>query len=63
MKNLYEPIGEADDFQPEFFSNFLDGIITLSMMTKNDSKSLTAIPYYAWGNRGSGQMKVWVGAE
>ncbi|WP_425331880.1 hypothetical protein [Paenibacillus sonchi] len=21
---------------------------------------MTAIPYYLWGNRGSGEMKVWI---
>ena len=34
--------------------NVLGGIVTLT------DGSLTAVPYFAWANRGSGQMRVWV---
>ena len=27
------------------------------------STTLTAVPYYAWGNRGEGPMRVWLRAE
>ncbi|WP_025705245.1 hypothetical protein, partial [Paenibacillus graminis] len=25
-----------------------------------EAATITAIPYYLWGNRGSGEMKVWI---
>ena len=63
MKNLYEPIEEADNFQVEFLSGFLNGVTTLNRLSEDGPLDLTAIPYYAWGNRGPGQMRVWVGLE
>lgn len=49
----------------------LNGIVSLTMNAKSASrdinnrikennKSLTAIPYYAWANRGAGEMAVWI---
>jgi DUF1680 family protein len=52
-------------FQPEL----LNGVMTIQAMAskvewKNDevrtvNKKMTAIPYYAWANRGKGDMTVW----
>ncbi|MCB0636120.1 MAG: glycoside hydrolase family 127 protein [Lewinella sp.] len=44
--------GEAFTVEPE--AELLGGVVTL----KNEQ--LTAIPYYAWSNRGVGKMKVWL---
>ena len=49
----------------------LNGIVSLTMNAesisrdinhniKEENKLLTAIPYYAWANRGSGEMIVWI---
>ena len=26
----------------------------------NSTKEITAIPYYAWANRGQGEMQIWI---
>ncbi len=46
-----------DEFNVQRQPNLLGGVSTIS----NDN--LTAIPYYAWSNRGVGKMKVWLPAE
>jgi DUF1680 family protein len=46
-----------DQFQVEMQPDLLGGVTTIS----NDN--LTAIPYYAWSNRGVGKMKVWLPTE
>lgn len=43
-----------DQFNVEMQPNLLGGVSTIT----NDN--LTAIPYYAWSNRGVGKMKVWL---
>lgn len=48
--------------------DMLNGIITLTaqgyIATKGNApvvqQSITAIPYYSWNNRGSGEMEVWI---
>lgn len=51
--------------------NKLNGIVALTMNGKStrrdnngnvveEEKRLTAIPYYAWANRGNGEMTVWI---
>lgn len=47
-------LSETDAFTVEDKPELLDGVHVL----KNDQ--LTAIPYYAWSNRGVGKMKVWL---
>lgn len=46
-----------EQFKVEMQPDLLGGVSTIS----NDK--LTAIPYYAWSNRGIGKMKVWLPAE
>lgn len=46
-----------DQFNVEMRPDLLGGVSTIS----NDK--LTAIPYYAWSNRGIGKMKVWLPTE
>ncbi|GAB6119834.1 glycoside hydrolase family 127 protein [Dysgonomonas termitidis] len=58
-------------FTEVFLSDKLSGIMQLEANAKSASrdkdnnviiedKRLTAIPYYAWSNRGSGEMAVWI---
>ena len=62
MKNIYEILGEADKFHPEFQANMLEGVTILKKHGRKGSPGLTAIPYYSWANRGPGQMRIWVGS-
>lgn len=59
------------NFVEKFEPTKLNGIIELTALAKSarrdannnivvDDKKLTAIPYYAWSNRGSGEMAVWI---
>ncbi len=50
-------LASNDQFQVEMQPDLLGGVSTIS----NDN--LTAIPYYAWSNRGVGKMKVWLPIE
>ncbi len=50
-------ISTNDDFKVEMQPNLLGGVNTIS------NENLTAIPYYAWSNRGVGKMKVWLPSE
>lgn len=68
--NLILP--QATVLQPVFQSNMLNGIMTLqgqaiavqvdtvhnSVIT--NQQPFVAIPYYAWANRGKGEMQVWI---
>jgi DUF1680 family protein len=46
-------------FQPEFEPELLGGVWVLRGRT-HQGQPCTAIPYYAWANRGPSQMTVWV---
>ncbi|RZJ70584.1 glycoside hydrolase family 127 protein [Flavobacterium sp.] len=65
----FEQIDNANNFDALAISNtskfsikkrpdLLLGVQTLEM--KNGNQNFTAIPYYAWSNRGVGKMKVWL---
>ena len=43
-----------EEFKVEMQPELLEGVNTIS------NQKLTAIPYYAWSNRGIGKMKVWL---
>ncbi|MEP6927820.1 MAG: beta-L-arabinofuranosidase domain-containing protein [Ginsengibacter sp.] len=59
-------------FTTEEKNNLLNGIITISANVPvavpnadgttitTEKRKITAIPYYSWANRGSGQMEVWL---
>lgn len=49
-------IGTGDSFTAEMNDDLLGGVATI------ENEALTAIPYYAWSNRGVGKMKVWLPA-
>jgi DUF1680 family protein len=40
-------------------SDLLSGIVTVTASSKEPSNALTCVPYYAWGNRGPNEMRVW----
>ncbi|MGE5393884.1 MAG: glycoside hydrolase family 127 protein, partial [Candidatus Saccharibacteria bacterium] len=49
-----------------FAADKLNGVVTITgnallpLGTKSKSVAITAIPYYAWNNRGANEMKVWI---
>ena len=49
---------EAATAQP-VWTDDLNGLMKLNV-TEEGSNGMTAIPYYAWANRGMGVMKVWI---
>lgn len=65
-------VNKSAPMQVSYNANLLNGINTITMpgtATKRQlnttalitsSQSVTAIPYYAWDNRGPGEMEVWV---
>jgi DUF1680 family protein len=48
------------EFSSEFRSNLLGGITVIEGNVQETSESLTAVPYYAWSHRGTGEMAVWL---
>jgi DUF1680 family protein len=46
--------------EAEFRSEMLGGIEVVRAASKKTDRSYLAIPYYAWNNRGPGEMEVWV---
>lgn len=51
-------IDTAATFNMQYQPELLKGVQTLQMQSGN--QNFTAIPYYAWSNRGINKMKVWV---
>jgi len=56
-KALDITVPEAAVFAPVMRADLLGGVTTLS--AKVGERELTAIPYFAWANRGRGEMVVW----
>lgn len=54
-------IPEDGLFQVENRDNMLKGVDVITAESGNST--LTAIPYYAWSNRGIGKMKVWINSR
>jgi hypothetical protein len=54
-------------FTPAFRAELLGGVTVLEASlraaTGGAARTITAIPYYAWANRGRGEMVVWIQAE
>lgn len=55
---LNETISFETQFNPNFDSNTLDGIVKLE-----SGKGLKMVPYYSWSHRGIGEMAVWFERE
>ncbi|RZJ68668.1 MAG: glycoside hydrolase family 127 protein [Flavobacterium sp.] len=51
-------ISNTSKFSIKKRPDLLFGVQTIQM--QNENKIFTAIPYYAWSNRGVGKMKVWL---
>lgn len=50
----FESASLSSTFRSEMREDLLGGVVTLT------DDSLAAVPYFAWANRGSGRMRVWV---
>jgi hypothetical protein len=48
------------DWAVEEKEDLLDGVSVIKASNKSDGSTFSAIPYYAWSNRGIGTMKVWL---
>jgi DUF1680 family protein len=52
-------------FTSTYKTDLLNGVMTISANTPKiidstiTTQPFTAIPYYAWANRGKGEMKIW----
>jgi len=46
-------------FAAEFQPGFLNGVVVLKGKAA-DGRTITLVPYYAWSNRGIGEMIVWI---
>jgi uncharacterized protein len=57
--NIFDAILAPDMLHLVSELNLLGGIVTIQGKTKS-GKPLLFIPYFLWGNRGPGQMTVWV---
>jgi DUF1680 family protein len=59
-----EPYLLPKGFEAKYHKELLGGVVTLkghaALLKAEDQIDITAIPYYAWSNRGQGQMKVWL---
>jgi len=50
-------------FTPAYRADFLGGIETLTTTVSGQDgtpRQIVAIPYFAWANRGRGEMVVWI---
>jgi DUF1680 family protein len=52
------PAEPDDRFLAHYHPDLLGGVVTLE-----DDRGVTAIPYFAWANRGPGEMAVWLPFE
>lgn len=44
----------------EYMPDLLNGIIAIKSASADATQQIIAVPYYAWSNRGGGEMIVWV---
>ena len=51
-------ISPSTSFLSDFESSLLDGVVVIN--ARNADNTLSFIPYYAWDNRETGKMKVWI---
>jgi DUF1680 family protein len=63
---------EGTTYRSQFQPNLLSGVVTIhadvpvvsigadNLSIKTETKTITAIPYYSWCNRGSNPMQVWL---
>ena len=62
VRNLVLPLDAS--LESAFRPDLLGGVVVLSGTVRSPGarrpRSVTAIPYFAWANRGPGQMIVWI---
>ena len=56
LKDISVPLGAA--VAHTFHADLLNGVETITL--KSGERTVTAVPYYAWNNRGRGEMEVWI---
>lgn len=63
-KILDVPVPMSATFTPAFKSDLLGGVTvltaTLPATAEAPARTITAVPYFAWANRGRGEMVVWI---
>jgi len=63
-KVLDVPVPMTTTFTPAFKSDVLGGVtvLTATLPATGDApaRTITAVPYFAWANRGRGEMVVWI---
>ncbi len=55
-------IANDPDLKAEFRPDLLGGVVAITGRT-SEGKTFTAVPYYAWANRGKSHMEVWIRSE
>jgi len=66
MNVLQLAVPDDADFKCEYRPDLLNGLVVIKgdVLNKSGEKGeLTAIPYYAWSHRGTGEMAVWLSRE
>ena len=61
-EGLYAPVGELPGFEPDLEEGLLGQTVVLRG-EGGTAAPVTAIPFYAWGNRGASPFLTWVGAS
>jgi DUF1680 family protein len=51
-------LGANATFSSEFKADLLGGVTVVK--AKSADREITAVPYHVWGNRGNGEMRVWL---
>jgi len=57
---LNKVIPDEKEFTDKYRAGLLGGVNILKSKTTQDEPQLMAVPYYAWSNRGIGEMSVWM---
>jgi DUF1680 family protein len=53
-------ISDYTRYQAVFEPELLEGVVAIYASGKQATDSFVAVPYYAWGNREKGKMRVWL---
>lgn len=68
VKVLSLTLGEKSSYSTKYVPDLLNGVTIIQTRESNakapavkggNASIITAIPYYAWANRGQGEMTVW----
>jgi len=53
-------LNSKNTYSTEFLPGLLNGATVIKTTVNESKQPFTAIPYYAWANRGAGEMMVWI---